>query len=219
MMTTGYENIVELAFPLIGAEIKADHSYSLYSAVSRVVADAHCADWMGIFSLRGRKTRPGFMQISEGECLRLRLPLEKVPLAYKLSGQRLRIGNSSVRCGLPTINLLTPSLNLRSRLVVIRTAHEPKVVEPENFLKALHRQLLDLNISASAHIERRSDSLARRVVKIKDNIIVGYGVVITDLQERDSLIIQAVGLGGRRRMGCGIFEPIQTVNFQNEMSI
>jgi CRISPR-associated protein Cas6 len=218
-MTTSYEDIVELAFPLIGSEIPADHGYSLYSAVSGVIADAHCADWIGIHTIRGRKARPGVIRIGEGEALRLRLPLEKMPVVYKLSGERLRLGNSSIRCGLPTIRLLTPSANLRSRLVVIKTAHEPKNVEPENFLKSLHRKLLDLNISANAHIERTNNSHARRVVRIKDNIIVGYGVVISELKESDSLIIQAVGIGGRRRMGCGLFEPINSVNAIQEISV
>jgi CRISPR-associated protein Cas6 len=216
-MQMDISNIVELAFPLNGTEIWADHSYALYGAISNIVTEVHCAEWtIGIHSIKGLRVRPGIIRIDQGESLKLRLPLDKVPAVYKLSGARLRIGKFSLRCGTPTLTLLKPSACLRARLVVIKTATKPQRVEPEDFMLAIHRQLSSLNISATALIEQSSHPsntgrLARRVLTIKDNVLPGYGVILTGLQEDDSITIQALGIGGRRRMGCGIFDPINTV--------
>jgi CRISPR-associated endonuclease/helicase Cas3 len=47
----------------------------------------------------------------------------------------------------------------------------------------------------------------RQVVKVKGVLIVGYEVGLSRLNPRESLVIQAAGLGGRRRFGCGVFVP------------
>ena len=37
--------------------------------------------------------------------------------------------------------------------------------------------------------------------------LVGFGLEILNLSDKDSLILQNFGLGGKRKMGCGIFVP------------
>jgi CRISPR-associated protein Cas6 len=110
---------------------------------------------------------------------------------------------------------LEPSESLRARIVVIKSAHEERV-EPVSFLRSLDRQIEALGVSCKAQLERtrdrgNPDCLARRVVSVKENIIVGYGVLLSGLNEADSIKIQIAGIGGRRRMGCGLFEPVKSV--------
>ena len=40
------------------------------------------------------------------------------------------------------------------------------------------------------------------------NTIVGFALAIHDLTDEGSILLQESGLGGRRRMGCGFFQPI-----------
>jgi CRISPR-associated endonuclease/helicase Cas3 len=50
--------------------------------------------------------------------------------------------------------------------------------------------------------------LARRVIvmhKDKRAVLPGYGVEISGLTNEDSLLLQQVGLGGRKTMGGGFF--------------
>jgi len=49
----------------------------------------------------------------------------------------------------------------------------------------------------------------RRVMRIKDKTIVGFQVVVAELTAEESITLQEHGLGGRRRMGCGIFVPLR----------
>jgi CRISPR-associated protein Cas6 len=45
------------------------------------------------------------------------------------------------------------------------------------------------------------------VVRVTNRRIVGFALRVTALNVDESLRLQAQGLGGRRRMGCGVFVP------------
>ena len=49
----------------------------------------------------------------------------------------------------------------------------------------------------------------RQVLRIKGKRIVGYALQVAGLNAEESVRLQELGLGGRRRMGCGFFVPYQ----------
>ena len=75
--------------------------------------------------------------------------------------------------------------------------------DEERFDREIARQLSALGIAASAIRGRR------RIVRIKDKSVVGYAVRIAGLNDAESLRLQEHGLGGRRKMGCGVFVPVR----------
>jgi CRISPR-associated protein Cas6 len=48
----------------------------------------------------------------------------------------------------------------------------------------------------------------RRVLDVKGRKIVGYAMQVAGLTAEESIRLQEEGLGGRRRMGCGLFMPL-----------
>jgi CRISPR-associated protein Cas6 len=48
----------------------------------------------------------------------------------------------------------------------------------------------------------------RKTFTIHDKKVVGYSMTINELSDEDSILIQEHGIGGRRKMGCGFFEPV-----------
>ena len=44
---------------------------------------------------------------------------------------------------------------------------------------------------------------------VKGYTVVGYSVRLSGLSEADSVLIQECGLGGKRKMGAGVFVPIR----------
>jgi len=83
----------------------------------------------------------------------------------------------------------------------------------EMFLAAVLEQMQSRDIKGEVWIDDRCDGkgreLSRRIVRIKDKTIVGYSVRVSGLMtDDDSIKLQEVGLGGRHRMGCGIFVPL-----------
>jgi CRISPR-associated endonuclease/helicase Cas3 len=105
----------------------------------------------------------------------------------------------------PQIFLLKPATTLYARIVTIKG-----FTEPEPFLDAVCRKLDELGVKGEPVIGER------RVVKVGNHTIVGFGLKVHGLSDEGSLILQERGIGGRRRMGCGFFQPInlrkETIN-------
>jgi CRISPR-associated endonuclease/helicase Cas3 len=85
--------------------------------------------------------------------------------------------------------------------------------DPGPFLDAVGRQLDELGVGGRPEIPtvpagpRRGLPL-RRVLKVRQSVIVGFAVIVSGLTDAESLRLQECGLGGRRHMGCGIFSPL-----------
>jgi CRISPR-associated protein Cas6 len=127
-----------------------------------------------------------------------------IHLVYPLAGRRLNLKENHIRLYAPQVLMLQPFPKLVARIVVIS-----KYLEPEPFLEAAIAQLVHLGITGDISIASNlSGGLARRVIRIKERVNVGFGVEISGLNPEDSLRLQQHGLGGKHRMGCGIFVPL-----------
>jgi CRISPR-associated endonuclease/helicase Cas3 len=188
---------IELHFPFTGATLPSDHGYGLYGAISRVIPEAHSADWLAIETIPGAARGDGVTQLDPQSRLKIRIPQDHVPLMLKLAGKRLEVDGHAIRLGAPQIYLLRPATALYARIVTIKG-----FTEPEPFLDAVCRQLDELGVKGEP------TSGERRVVKVGNHTIVGFGLTIHELSDQGSLILQERGIGGRRRMGCGFFNPI-----------
>lgn len=194
---------VELSFGVIGKTLPADHGYGLYSAIAHCCPDIHEQEGISIQTISGESDKQGKIYLSHQSQLRIRLPYEpeKIALVLPLAGQHLIIGSHAIQLGIPQIHPLRPMDKLRSRIVVIK-----KFQEPEPFLEAAKRQLDALEIKANLFIPLNEEGeSSRKAIKIKTYSIVGFSLIVTDLSDEDSIKLQQVGLGGKHRMGCGIF--------------
>jgi CRISPR-associated protein Cas6 len=194
---------VELSFGVIGETLPADHGYGLYSAIAHRCPEIHELDGVSIQTIPGKPDEKGKISLHRQSRFRVRLPYDSqiISLFLPLAGQQLKIGNHEIQLGIPQIAPIQPATTLRSRLVTIK-----KFQEPKPFLEAVQRQLATLEIEATAEIPpNRKGELDRKTIKIKTYSVVGFGVYITDLNEQDSMKLQIYGLGGKHRMGCGIF--------------
>jgi CRISPR-associated protein Cas6 len=165
---------------------------------------------MGIFGINGSPDRKNktVLHLSDKSRLRLRLPIQNVGIAYRLEGQSLIVGGSELQLGEVNISLLDPSPSLTSRLIVIKNA-----TEPDLFLASCQRQIDELNIQGEIALDDRSNGQAKyKTIKVRGFTVMGFGLTVTNLNPVDSLILQQEGLGGKRKMGCGMFVPVQSVN-------
>lgn len=224
---------VNVSFPIQGTRLPADHGYLLYSAISQTTADAakrgssptviggvssgmgvppltslHKTDWLAIELISGFPSGPDLIALSDrGASLRLRIPAEHYRDVLPLAGKRLDIGGHQIRLGLPVARPLEPAPSLYARVVTIK-----KFTEPEPFLEAVKRQLDLLNVKGKAELPfDEQGRYRRRIVTIHGKSVVGFSVVVHDLNDDNSLKLQSFGIGGRRAMGCGIFNPIRYV--------
>lgn len=219
---------VDLLFSVQGSTIPRNHGYSLYSAVSHVVAAVHGAKDIGIFSIRGTPDGGTALLLHQGSHLRIRVPAEKLPLLLPLAGQTLELNGHKIRLGVPSVAALVPAPAVSSPLVLIKLANEkvqpvtpaegtavatkPNIVTPEAFLASAQKQLTNMGIGGVPCIQQvrtgpRAGQPRRRVLRVKSQTHVGYAMVIHSLTAEESIRLQEEGLGGRRLMGCGNFLP------------
>jgi CRISPR-associated protein Cas6 len=194
---------VELSFGIIGETLPADHGYGLYSAIAHVCPMVHEQEGVSISTISGEPDRQGKIYLSKSSQLKIRLPYEadKIAQILPLAGQILKVGTHSIQLSIPQIFPLRPFDKLRSRIVTIK-----KFQEPEPFLEAAKRQMDALGIQGNAFVPLDEiGQPSRKAIKIKTFSVVGFSLVVTDLNDEDSIKLQAYGLGGKHRMGCGIF--------------
>lgn len=196
---------VDLSFSLIGNKtIAADHGYVLYGAISRLLPEVHRENGIAVHPVRGRLIGNRQLMLMPWSTLTLRVTNGQMSSLIPLAGKSLRLGNTSVLVGVPTVNALVPATALRSRLVLIKLANiEPESVTAEQFSDAVRRQLDDVHISTDAIVTIGK----RRTLRVKQRELVGYEVVVEGLTAEESIAVQEQGLGGKRHMGCGVFVP------------
>jgi CRISPR-associated protein Cas6 len=193
-----------VSFPVQGRQLPADHGYLLYSAITKHVPSLHNTAWLGIELISGLPWGQGVISLpARSANLRLRLPVDKLGQVLRLAGARLEIDGYPIRLGLPVARTLVPASSLYARIVTIK-----KFTEPEPFLDAAHRQLTQLGVTAALEFPRDGLTRSRRIITIHGHKVVGFSLAVHGLSDEDSIKLQSVGLGGRRAMGCGMFNPI-----------
>ena len=195
--------LIDIFFGVRGSRVSADHGYALYGALARVLETPenswfHQLDQVGLHLLRGAYDRRGRLLLGPRARFGLRLPAALIPKVLSLAGKRLMIGGDALRIGVPHVQALRPAPVLAARLVTTRNGQDERRFDLE-----IARQLSGLGVTVSAIRGRR------RVVRIKDKTVVGYGVRVAGLNAAESLRLQEHGLGGRRKMGCGVFVPVR----------
>ena len=212
--------VVDINFRVTGTETPSDHGYALFSALSRILEteDDH---WMhgnpniGLHTIRGKGLGNGKLRISHNARFGLRLPYNLLPRTLKLAGKSIELDGCKLRVGVSETRALTPAATLYCRIVTTKNGDAPARFDAE-----IARQLTTLDIRGQvfrvpqnaqsgdlADTPRVSRDPSRRIVRVKDKRIVGYAMLATELTTEESIRLQEHGLGGRRRMGCGVFVP------------
>ena len=196
---------VTVHFPVQGRQLPADHGYALYSAITRQLPSLHGMPWLGIELISGVLWREGIIVLPvRGATLRLRLPANYYGHIIPLAGRRLDISGHTIRLGIPIARPLLPSASLYARIVTIK-----KFTDAESFLDAARRQIDVLGLAANLELPTDEQGRPRRrIVTIQGKHVVGFSLAAHNLNDDDSLHLQSVGIGGRRAIGCGHFNPI-----------
>jgi CRISPR-associated protein Cas6 len=219
---------VDAGFPLVGQRIPLDHGYALFSALSRILPRLHShgsGEPWGIHPIRGVYVGQGLLALDRSSYLRVRLPASKLGEILTLTGQRLDLEGHPVQVGVLRIFPLVPAPRLKARVVTVKGLPVQREQEPqakEDLVATLRRRLQELvsgqpperiDIAVGARHVLRVGSKRQRARGPDHNpvldrdVIIGFAVELSGLEEQASLAIQVHGLGGRRHMGAGIFVP------------
>jgi len=208
---------VDLLFPITGkSKLAADHSYSLYAALSNSsrIPGLHDAHDIGVFPIANlERLGDGRARLGTHSRLRMRLPASQLSNVVHLAGQTLNVDGAQLRVGAPRVLPLQPASVLRSGLVLIKSAgNSGNELTAERFLDAARRQLVEQQIGGQPGIPTHptgpeAGQPIRRVRRLKGHSLVGYPLLVDGLTADESIRLQVQGLGGKRKMGCGLFLP------------
>lgn len=214
---------VELSFGVIGQTLPADHGYGLYSAIAKQHPKLHDLEGLAVNTIPGKPNHKGEIELTEKSRLSVRCPSDSLMAVLPLAGIQIELGKYTMRLKNPEIRQLRAFSELKARLVTIKHPSEKfDNATPEWFLDACDRQLKALGINASVGIPLdEADELSRKTIRIRRKEkseqqqknqrehyqVVGYSVIVADLLPENSILLQAKGIGGKRKMGCGYFVP------------
>lgn len=187
--------------------IPADHGYLLYAALSRKLPYLHESLEIGVHPIRGRQVGNRRLALQDFSRVTVRADVDDIRHLISLSGSQINVAGTSLLLGVPELQQLTPVADLRSRLVVIKLSRSPDVPQ-EVFLESLNDQLRAIDVTADEVVIGE-----RRTLRIKDREVVGYEVCLNGLSSEASLRVQEHGLGGRHRMGAGLFVPYDAASW------
>ncbi len=188
--------IIDLRFQVFGNTLNVDHGYALFSAVSRALPTFHEADDVGTGLIRGKYIGNGQLSISPSSQLVFRLPVSQIATYINLAGKTLDLDGHVLRVGVPASCSLVPAPALYAHLVTTRNGQDR-----ERFIREVTRQLDAMDCRGKPTIGKR------RTFTVHGRQVVGYSILVTELTAEESIILQETGLGGRRKMGCGFFQP------------
>ena len=190
--------VIDIFFHVQGQCVPVDHGYALYGAISRILekqsAWLHAADNVGLHPLRGRYDGAGKLLLGDRPRFGLRLPASVIPAVLPLAGKRLDLNGDTLRVGTTTTAALVPAVVLYAHVVTTKHGDDEARFDAE-----IQRQLDGLDIKG------KPQRGPRRVVAIKDKKVVCHSLLVSELTAEESIRLQEQGLGGRRKMGCGVF--------------
>ena len=217
MNSTQQQMILDLHFPVIGKQLPVDHGYTLFSALCHISAELHSNHDLAVSRINGLYAGNRMLTLTETSKLILRLPSDMIKDVMSLAGKKLIIKNNVIRLGIPQVQMLQPSAQLKSYLVTIKGK-----MDTDSFLESANRQLQAIGVSAEPKLIKKKvkfegtqqhpeEPYIRRTLRISGKEVVGYPLMFEGLSPEDSLNIQIHGVGGRRRFGCGLFLPTKQV--------
>lgn len=191
--------VVDLVFPVVQSTvIHIDHGHALYGAIKQIHPDIQGIPSLGIHPLRGVPVPSGMLMLTERSSLRLRIPVEAIHIALPLAGKVLRVVEASVRLGVPSVLVLTPTPELWARTVTMKFADTENAAAEKQLRRHLEKHYPEVRFSI-----RRP-----RTIRIHGKQILGFEILAEKIGALDSLKLQAEGFGGRRAFGCGIFVSV-----------
>lgn len=197
--------VVDVSFPVTGELIASEHGVELFESIARVLEGNVDPDTWCPHPIRGRRVTEGRLALDSRSFVRIRVPVSQVRWVERLAGTVLTVDRTPLSLGPCTVLQLEPSSELRAAFVCLPDALES---DDAAILAAVREELYAMELGQ--HVEAIGARIGRRrLMRVRDNTVVGFAVELASLEPSASLRIQARGMGTRRRYGAGLFLPPQ----------
>jgi CRISPR-associated protein Cas6 len=191
--------VLDVVLELEGTSLPAEHAFELWRAVEA------CLPWLasepgaGIHPLRTSPSSGGEALLARRAKLVLRVPRARGADTLGLCGRTLQVAGRKVGVGAGVLRPLRAWTTLHAQRVTFGPADDA------TFQDDIARSLAALDVECEFITGRR------RSQRAEGREIAGYSVALVGVGAAQSLRVQAVGMGGERGLGWGIFVPHKAI--------
>jgi len=198
------QTIVDLVFNMDCHCLPVDHAYPLSQAVSHALPWFEQEPQAGLLMIHGGQSGHGWhrpdkpdelLYLSRRTKLTLRLPQHRIENAQVLSDMTLEVAGYPIKIGRAKQKPFQPMPVLFARHILANPGQDE-----EAFLEMAVAQLQAQGIACRKVLCGKSHRF-----KLPDGELFTRSLMVADLKQQESLSLQEQGLGGGRKMGCGLF--------------
>jgi len=193
--------VTEVLFELQGTLLPRDHGYLLFLELSRLLPWLADETLAAIHHIQGAETgKDDLLILNRRTKLVVRIPIHREADLAILSGQTITIGGFKLTIGKGKTRSLARYSPLYAHCVTTGSMDE------EDFASDIIRILDELKITCRFICGRR------QTITTADGVAYGYSLLLHELPVEQSILVQQRGMGGNRKIGCGIFIPHKSTN-------
>lgn len=181
----------------MGDRIPSDHNYRLYSALVQRSPELKKFEWQ-LMTITGVPSGDGWIKLGRLSELGVRCHVSELHHFAMLDKQVIRVGQSLLQLGESCGKSVEISDVLQCRVATIKTGYTCRVNEFQ-FGVALGKQMQLMGIDAIPELGER------KALKIKETTVIGFSLKFCQLKPKDAAVLLVQGVGGRRKIGCGVF--------------
>jgi len=202
------DDIVDLSFRVACQSLPLDHAHALSGALLDALPWLRDEAGAGIHLIHGAESGNGWIRpdgpndvlcLSRRTRLTLRLPDARVGDASQLTGETLDIGGNPLTLGDTSVRKLSALTTIFSRYVAVE---DTDVDDELAFLEAVTTLLAEMDIRAPRMMAGRIHTF-----RLPGESLAVRSLMLDGLEVEESVRLQQEGLGGRRKLGCGLFLP------------
>ncbi len=192
--------VTDIQFDLHCTRLPIDHGLALFNELARLLPWLADEELLGIHPVHGADSGDGFLILNRRAKLVIRAPRERLEELLGLGGKLINIADNPLAIGNGKAKPLTRHTPLYAPLVTTGSADEG------DFARDIMRLLDDLLI------DTRFICGKQRTLTTASGKEAGYSLMLHGLPVEHAIRVQQLGLGGNRKLGCGIFIPHKSIN-------
>ena len=206
------DNVVDVIYNINCKCIPLEHAHALSEALQQALPWLREEETAGIHQVYGAESGNGWerpdtevLYLSRRQKLMLRLPKTRLDEAKSLSGQTLDIAGYPLEVG----ELATRKLSDLPTLFARHVLGEAEQGEDEFMAQAV-AQLNAMGIRVKKMMCGKEGR-----IELPDTTLYTRSLMLADLEMQESVMLQEVGLGPGRKLGCGLFLPQKGIKAVN----
>lgn len=200
------DDVVDIVYQIDCRALPVDHAWALSQAVRTVLPWLEEEPSAGVHPIHVADSGNGWMRpesagdllcLSRRTRLVLRVPRQRIDAAQALVGQQLDVAGHALRVEQASLRPLSAITTIFSRYVVSADG-----LDENAFLQAAMREMAAFDVNP----KKMLCGIAR-VIATPEQPVHTRSLMITELSQQESVLLQQHGLGPLRHLGCGLFIP------------